>query len=117
MAGPGRKSIPGQGYAGALYKPWIGLVQKGIRRFIAGNAGCWNKTPHDVFIACSPMWWTSCPLTGIGFAPWNFIGDSAYWTQAGPMWPMRTGMGISWTRSFLDLLRGPKINLRMKCGE
>jgi endoglucanase len=39
------------------------------------KCGCWNKTPHDVFIA----WFTDVPdivtSASIGFAIWNFIGD------------------------------------------
>lgn len=57
-----------------FYKPWIELTKKGVGVH-CGECGCWNKTPHDVFIA-----WFSDVLdilssNGIGFAVWNFIGD------------------------------------------
>ncbi|TDW99110.1 glycoside hydrolase family 5 protein [Dinghuibacter silviterrae] len=56
------------------YQPWIKLVEQGVGVH-CGECGCWNKTPHDVFIA-----WFSDVLDilsagGIGFALWNFIGD------------------------------------------
>jgi endoglucanase len=56
------------------YKPWIELTQKGVGVH-CGECGCWNKTPHDVFIA----WFTDVlsilSANHIGFALWNFIGD------------------------------------------
>ncbi|MDO6433327.1 cellulase family glycosylhydrolase [Flavitalea sp. BT771] len=58
----------------AYYRPWIELMQKGVGVH-CGEAGCWKKTPHGVFIA-----WFSDVLEilsahQIGFATWNFIGD------------------------------------------
>ena len=32
------------------YKPWIGLTKQGVGVH-CGECGCWNKTPHDVFLA------------------------------------------------------------------
>lgn len=58
----------------AYYKPWVELMQKGVGVH-CGECGCWNKTPHDVFIA----WFTDVldilRSNGIGFGLWNFIGD------------------------------------------
>jgi aryl-phospho-beta-D-glucosidase BglC (GH1 family) len=56
------------------YKPWIALAQQGVGVH-CGECGCWNKTPHVVFLA-----WFSDVLdilgsNGIGFAVWNFSGD------------------------------------------
>ncbi|MFD2570771.1 glycoside hydrolase family 5 protein [Spirosoma soli] len=57
-----------------FYQPWIDLVNKGVGVH-CGECGCWNKTPHDVFLA----WFTDVLdiLTShqIGFALWEFIGD------------------------------------------
>lgn len=57
-----------------FYKPWIELTKKGVGVH-CGECGCWNKTPHDVFIA----WFTDVvsilSANNIGFAVWNFIGD------------------------------------------
>lgn len=57
-----------------FYKLWIELVQQGVGVH-CGECGCWNRTPHNVFIA-----WFSDVLDilsshEIGFAVWNFIGD------------------------------------------
>ncbi len=56
------------------YKPWIEITKKGVGVH-CGECGCWNKTPHDVFIA----WFTDVisilSANNIGFAVWNFIGD------------------------------------------
>ncbi|CAG5068757.1 Endoglucanase C307 [Dyadobacter sp. CECT 9623] len=56
------------------YKPWIELVAKGVGVH-CGECGCWNKTPHAVFLA-----WFSDVLdilssNGIGFSLWEFSGD------------------------------------------
>jgi endoglucanase len=57
-----------------FYEPWGDIVNKGIGVH-CGECGCWNKTPHDVFLA-----WFGDVLSiigeyKIGFALWNFIGD------------------------------------------
>lgn len=58
----------------SFYKPWTDIMQKGVGVH-CGECGCWNKTPHDVFLA----WFTDVldilGQAGIGFALWNFIGD------------------------------------------
>ena len=56
------------------YQPWIELMNKGVG-IHCGECGCWNKTPHEVYLA-----WFSDVLdilssNGIGFALWEFIGD------------------------------------------
>jgi aryl-phospho-beta-D-glucosidase BglC (GH1 family) len=56
------------------YKPWIDLTKQGVGVH-CGECGCWNKTPHDVFLA-----WFSDVLdilgeNNIGFALWEFTGD------------------------------------------
>jgi aryl-phospho-beta-D-glucosidase BglC (GH1 family) len=58
----------------AFYKPWIELSQSGVGVH-CGECGCWNKTPHEVFLA-----WFSDVLdvltpNKIGYALWNFRGD------------------------------------------
>jgi len=55
------------------YQPWIDLAKSGVGVH-CGECGCWNKTPHDVFLA-----WFSDVLDilgqhKIGFALWEFIG-------------------------------------------
>ena len=57
-----------------FYQPWIDLVNKGVGVH-CGECGCYNKTPHKVFLA-----WFSDQLdiltsAGIGWGLWNFRGD------------------------------------------
>lgn len=56
------------------YKPWIDLAKSGTGVH-CGECGCWNKTPHDVFLS----WFSDVLdiLTGnkIGYAIWEFSGD------------------------------------------
>lgn len=56
------------------YAPWIALARSGVGVH-CGECGCWNKTPHDVFLA-----WFSDVLgilseNKIGFALWEFAGS------------------------------------------
>lgn len=57
-----------------FYKPWIELVNKGVGVH-CGECGCWNKTPHDVFLAWFGDVLDILSTNGIGFALWEFIGD------------------------------------------
>jgi len=57
-----------------MYQPWIDLLRQGVGVH-CGECGCWNKTPHEVFLA-----WFSDVLdifkqNGIGFALWEFNGS------------------------------------------
>lgn len=58
----------------SFYKPWTDIMQQGVGVH-CGECGCWNKTPHAVFLS-----WFSDVLdilkeADIGFALWNFVGD------------------------------------------
>ncbi len=57
----------------AYYAPWAALVQRGVGVH-CGEGGCFNKTPHAVFLA----WFTEVLEIlqghGIGWALWNFRG-------------------------------------------
>jgi endoglucanase len=56
------------------YAPWIELAQNG-GGVHCGECGCWNKTPHDLFLS----WFTDVldilTTNHIGFAIWEFDGD------------------------------------------
>ena len=57
-----------------FYQPWIDLAKSGVGVH-CGECGCFNKTPHDVFLA-----WFSDVLdilgeNKIGFALWEFSGS------------------------------------------
>lgn len=56
------------------YKPWIELVKSGTGVH-CGECGCWNKTPHDVFLAWFEDVLDILSSNGIGFALWEFMGD------------------------------------------
>ena len=58
----------------SYYKPWIELVNKGIGVH-CGECGCWNKTPHAVFLAWFEDVLDILKSNGIGFAIWEFRGD------------------------------------------
>jgi endoglucanase len=56
------------------YQPWIDMRNKGAG-IHCGECGCWNKTPHMVFLAwfgdVLDILWSN----DIGFALWEFVGD------------------------------------------
>ena len=56
------------------YQPWIEMKNKGVG-IHCGECGCWNKTPHPVFLAwfadVLDILWSN----EIGFALWEFVGD------------------------------------------
>jgi endoglucanase len=86
------------------YKPWIEAVQKGIGVH-CGECGCWNKTPHPVFIA-----WFSDVLDilsagQIGFAVWNFIGDFGVLDSGRDDTAYEDWHGHKLDRELLELLR------------
>jgi aryl-phospho-beta-D-glucosidase BglC (GH1 family) len=56
------------------YKPWIDLKNKGVGVH-CGECGCWNKTPHEVFLAWFGDVTDILSSNKIGFALWEFIGD------------------------------------------
>jgi endoglucanase len=56
------------------YQPWIELAASGVGVH-CGECGCWNKTPHDVFLSWFGDVLDVLTANGIGFGVWNFIGD------------------------------------------
>lgn len=57
-----------------FYAPWIKLVQSGTGVH-CGECGCYNKTPHNIFLAWFGDVLDILSPHGIGFALWNFRGD------------------------------------------
>lgn len=57
-----------------FYRPWIGLVEKGIGVH-CGECGCYRETPHDVFLAWMCDVLDILTENNIGWAFWNFRGD------------------------------------------
>jgi len=57
-----------------FYQPWIELSRRGIGVH-CGESGCWNKTPHSVFLAWFNDVLEVLTPNKIGYALWNFRGD------------------------------------------
>jgi aryl-phospho-beta-D-glucosidase BglC (GH1 family) len=55
------------------YAPWIDLVKQGVGVH-CGECGCYNKTPHDVFLAWFGDVLDILHVNGIGFGIWEFSG-------------------------------------------
>jgi aryl-phospho-beta-D-glucosidase BglC (GH1 family) len=56
------------------YQPWLDLVNKGVGVH-CGECGCWNKTPHDVFIAWFGDVLDILTSNKIGYSLWEFEGS------------------------------------------
>ena len=57
-----------------FYKSWISLLNEGVGVH-CGECGCYNKTPHNVFLAWFGDVIDILTRNGIGYALWNFRGD------------------------------------------
>lgn len=57
----------------SFYQPWIDLVNQGVGVH-CGECGCYNETPHDVFLAWSEDQLDILTSHGIGWGLWNFRG-------------------------------------------
>lgn len=58
----------------AYYQPWIDLMKRGVGVH-CGECGCWNQTPHGVYLAWFGDVLDILSSHKIGFALWEFIGD------------------------------------------
>jgi len=56
------------------YRAWIELAHSGVGVH-CGECGCWNRTPHEVFLAWLTDVLDILKEAGIGYALWNFRGD------------------------------------------
>ena len=57
-----------------FYQPWIALVQQGVGVH-CGECGCWNKTPHKVFLAWFEDVLDILTAHDIGYGIWEFSGS------------------------------------------
>ena len=57
-----------------FYQPWIELVKRGVGVH-CGECGCYNQTPHEVFLAWFNDQLDILTSVGIGWGLWNFRGD------------------------------------------
>jgi aryl-phospho-beta-D-glucosidase BglC (GH1 family) len=86
-----------------FYQPWIDLKNQGVGVH-CGECGCWNKTPHEVFLA-----WFSDVLdilgsNGIGFALWEFKGSFGILDSGREDVAYENWYGHKLDRKLLDLL-------------
>ena len=56
-----------------FYKPWIDAVNNGVGVH-CGECGCWNETPHDVFLAWFEDVLSVLTENKIGWGLWEFKG-------------------------------------------
>lgn len=56
-----------------FYRPWIDLVKQGVGVH-CGECGCFNQTPHEVFLAWFNDQLDTLTSNGIGWGLWNFRG-------------------------------------------
>jgi endoglucanase len=86
------------------YKPWIALTKEGVGVH-CGECGCWNKTPHPVFLA----WFTDVldilRINKIGFSLWEFEGDFGVINSRRTDIVYEDWHGQKLDRKLLDLLR------------
>jgi aryl-phospho-beta-D-glucosidase BglC (GH1 family) len=57
-----------------FYQPWIDLVKRGVGVH-CGECGCFNETPHEVFLAWFNDQLDILTSHGIGWGLWNFRGS------------------------------------------
>ena len=86
------------------YRPWIELTKSGVGVH-CGECGCWNKTPHEVFLA-----WFSDVLdilneNKIGFALWEFVGSFGILDSGRTDVAYEDWHGHKLDRKLLELLR------------
>ena len=56
-----------------FYKPWIDAVKQGVGVH-CGECGCWNETPHEVFLAWFGDVLSVLTENNIGWGLWEFRG-------------------------------------------
>ena len=56
-----------------FYKPWIDAVKQGVGVH-CGECGCWNETPHEVFLAWFNDVLSVLTENNIGWGLWEFRG-------------------------------------------
>lgn len=57
-----------------LYKPWFDLARQGIGVH-CGECGCYNRTPHEVFLAWFRDVLEILTAQNVGYGLWNFRGS------------------------------------------
>ncbi len=86
-----------------FYAPWIDLVKNGVGVH-CGECGCYNKTPHDVFLAWFGDVLDILGSNGIGFALWNFTGSFGILNSGREDVAYEDWQGYKLDRKLLDLM-------------
>jgi endoglucanase len=86
------------------YKPWIEATQKGVGVH-CGECGCWNKTPHAVFLAWFEDVLDILSSNGIGFALWEFKGSFGLLDSGREDVAYEDWHGVKLDRKLLNLLK------------
>ena len=86
------------------YKPWIELKNKGVGVH-CGECGCWNKTPHDVFLAWFSDVLNILTTNEIGFSLWEFIGDFGILNSGRADLDYEDWYGYKLDKKLLDLIQ------------
>lgn len=86
-----------------FYKPWIDLKNKGVGVH-CGECGCYNLTPHKVFLAWFGDILDILTPEGIGYALWNFRGDFGIMDSGRKDIEYENWFGHKLDRKLLDLL-------------
>jgi len=87
-----------------FYAPWIDLVKRGVGVH-CGECGCYNRTPHDVFLAWFDDVLDILGSNGIGFALWEFSGDFGILNSGRKDVDYEDWHGEKLDRKLLDLLQ------------
>ena len=86
-----------------FYAPWIDLVNNGVGVH-CGECGCYNKTPHDVFLAWFGDVTDILGSNEIGFALWEFNGSFGILNSGREDVDYEDWYGYKLDRKLLDLL-------------
>ena len=87
------------------FKPWIELANKGVGVH-CGECGCWNKTPHDVFLAWFGDLLGILNQNKIGFALWEFVGSFGVLDSGRTDVAYEDWHGQKLDRKLLELMKG-----------
>ena len=87
-----------------FYEPWIKLARSGTGVH-CGECGCYNKTPHDIFLAWFGDVVDILSTNDIGFALWNFRGDFGILDSGRKDVDYEDWHGHKLDRKLLDLIR------------
>jgi len=86
------------------FKPWIELANKGVGVH-CGECGCWNKTPHNVFLAWFGDLLGILNQNKIGFALWEFVGTFGILNSQRTDVAYEDWHGYKLDRKLLELMR------------